>query len=181
MATQNPIESDGTYPLPEAQVDRFMMKVLVGYPTPPEEHAVVERALVPPGPPQVMLTPEDLIRMRKASRRSTSTPRSSSTPSGSSPPPDRREGRPRRPGEVRDLRGQPAGHDRARPGRPGARVPTQPGLRATQRRRRSSPRRVAPPHCAVARGHGRRPRRRHHPHPRPARGSDAGRGAAADL
>src|SRR4051794_41862189 len=34
MATQNPIESDGTYPLPEAQVDRFMLKVLVGYPTP---------------------------------------------------------------------------------------------------------------------------------------------------
>ena len=33
MATQNPIESDGTYPLPEAQVDRFMMKVVVGYPT----------------------------------------------------------------------------------------------------------------------------------------------------
>ena len=64
MATQNPIESDGTYPLPEAQVDRFMMKVLVGYPTPPEEHAVVGRALLPPDPPQVMLTPEDLIRMR---------------------------------------------------------------------------------------------------------------------
>ena len=64
MATQNPIESDGTYPLPEAQVDRFMMKVVVGYPTSPEEHAVVERALLPPGPPQVMLTPEDLIRMR---------------------------------------------------------------------------------------------------------------------
>ena len=34
MATQNPIESEGTYPLPEAQVDRFMLKVLVGYPTP---------------------------------------------------------------------------------------------------------------------------------------------------
>src|ERR671918_573932 len=47
MATQNPIESDGTYPLPEAQVDRFMMKVLVGYPTSPEEHAIVERALTP--------------------------------------------------------------------------------------------------------------------------------------
>ena len=41
-----------------------MMKVVVGYPTSPEEHAVVERALLPPGPPQVMLTPEDLIRMR---------------------------------------------------------------------------------------------------------------------
>jgi MoxR-like ATPase len=66
MATQNPIESDGTYPLPEAQVDRFMMKVVVGYPTSPEEHAVVDRALVPPGPPQVMLTPEDLIRMRSS-------------------------------------------------------------------------------------------------------------------
>jgi MoxR-like ATPase len=43
MATQNPIESEGTYPLPEAQVDRFMFKVLVGYPTPTEEFVVVER------------------------------------------------------------------------------------------------------------------------------------------
>ncbi len=43
MATQNPIESEGTYPLPEAQVDRFMLKVLVGYPTPEEEFVVVER------------------------------------------------------------------------------------------------------------------------------------------
>jgi MoxR-like ATPase len=43
MATQNPIESEGTYPLPEAQVDRFMMKVLVDYPTADEEFAIVER------------------------------------------------------------------------------------------------------------------------------------------
>jgi MoxR-like ATPase len=43
MATQNPIESEGTYPLPEAQVDRFMLKVLVDYPTPTEEFVVVER------------------------------------------------------------------------------------------------------------------------------------------
>jgi len=43
MATQNPIETEGTYPLPEAQVDRFMMKVLVGYPTPEEEFVIVER------------------------------------------------------------------------------------------------------------------------------------------
>ena len=43
MATQNPIESEGTYPLPEAQVDRFMLKVLVGYPTRAEEFVVVER------------------------------------------------------------------------------------------------------------------------------------------
>ena len=50
MATQNPIESEGTYPLPEAQLDRFMLKALVGYPTPTEEFAIVERmtgALLP--------------------------------------------------------------------------------------------------------------------------------------
>ncbi|HEX4217190.1 MAG TPA: AAA family ATPase [Acidimicrobiales bacterium] len=45
MATQNPIESDGTYPLPEAQVDRFMLKVFVDYPTATEEFVVVERML----------------------------------------------------------------------------------------------------------------------------------------
>ena len=43
MATQNPIETEGTYPLPEAQVDRFMMKVLVGYPNETEEYVIVER------------------------------------------------------------------------------------------------------------------------------------------
>ncbi len=43
MATQNPIESEGTYPLPEAQVDRFMLKVLVGYPSTTEEFVIVER------------------------------------------------------------------------------------------------------------------------------------------
>jgi MoxR-like ATPase len=47
LATQNPIESEGTYPLPEAQVDRFMMKVVVGYPTFAEELQVVGRALAP--------------------------------------------------------------------------------------------------------------------------------------
>jgi len=45
MATQNPIESDGTYPLPEAQIDRFMMKVLVDYPSPTEEFVIVERMI----------------------------------------------------------------------------------------------------------------------------------------
>ncbi len=43
MATQNPIETEGTYPLPEAQVDRFMLKVLVGYPSEEEEFVIVER------------------------------------------------------------------------------------------------------------------------------------------
>jgi MoxR-like ATPase len=68
MATQNPIESEGTYPLPEAQVDRFMMKVVVRYPTSPEEHAIVERALEPPPVTQAMFTPEDLVRMQASVR-----------------------------------------------------------------------------------------------------------------
>ena len=49
LATQNPIESEGTYPLPEAQVDRFLMKILVDYPTMGEEAAVVGRSLDPGG------------------------------------------------------------------------------------------------------------------------------------
>ena len=48
MATQNPIESEGTYPLPEAQVDRFMLKILVDYPAHDEELTVVHRSLVVP-------------------------------------------------------------------------------------------------------------------------------------
>jgi MoxR-like ATPase len=64
MATQNPIESEGTYPLPEAQVDRFMMKVVVFYPSPPEEHAIVERAVRPPLPPAPILSTADLVRMQ---------------------------------------------------------------------------------------------------------------------
>jgi MoxR-like ATPase len=47
MATQNPIESEGTYPLPEAQIDRFMLKVVIGYPVHDEELTVVHRQLVP--------------------------------------------------------------------------------------------------------------------------------------
>src|SRR5216683_1251514 len=65
MATQNPIESEGTYPLPEAQVDRFMMKVVVGYPSVTEEHAIVDRALRPAEQIREMLTPADLIGMQQ--------------------------------------------------------------------------------------------------------------------
>src|SRR5690349_9327210 len=68
MATQNPIESEGTYPLPEAQVDRFMMKVVVGYPSATEEHAIVDRALRPADQVRAMLSPADLIDMREQAR-----------------------------------------------------------------------------------------------------------------
>ncbi|WP_030452847.1 AAA family ATPase [Herbidospora cretacea] len=60
MATQNPIENEGVYPLPEAQVDRFMMKVLVGYPSTTEEFVVVERALTPTAAIQKIIEPEYL-------------------------------------------------------------------------------------------------------------------------
>ncbi|RUP23955.1 MAG: MoxR family ATPase [Curvibacter sp.] len=48
MATQNPIETEGTYPLPEAQLDRFMMKVNIGYPSEAEELIIVQRMMAPP-------------------------------------------------------------------------------------------------------------------------------------
>jgi MoxR-like ATPase len=68
MATQNPIESEGTYPLPEAQVDRFMMKVVVGYPSTTEEHAIIDRALRPGETVRAMLSPEALIGMQERVR-----------------------------------------------------------------------------------------------------------------
>jgi MoxR-like ATPase len=64
MATQNPIESEGTYPLPEAQVDRFMMKVLIGYPSATEEFVIVERAISAAPISQAIVNPERLIRMQ---------------------------------------------------------------------------------------------------------------------
>ena len=60
MATQNPIETEGTYPLPEAQVDRFMMKVLVGYPTEEEEFVIVDRVTGIPSAVVPMATTEQL-------------------------------------------------------------------------------------------------------------------------
>ena len=67
LATQNPIEQEGTYPLPEAQVDRFMMLVKVGYPTREEERTIIERMSVssPPTASRVVGT-SDVIRARDA-------------------------------------------------------------------------------------------------------------------
>jgi MoxR-like ATPase len=65
MATQNPIENEGVYPLPEAQVDRFMMKVVVGYPSVTEEFVVVERALQPAAVIQRIIDPETLVQLQQ--------------------------------------------------------------------------------------------------------------------
>jgi MoxR-like ATPase len=67
LATQNPIETEGTYPLPEAQVDRFMLKVLVGYPTTTEEFVIVERMTGMLQPIQKVLTNEQLLMLQKES------------------------------------------------------------------------------------------------------------------
>jgi MoxR-like ATPase len=66
MATQNPIESEGTYPLPEAQTDRFLMKIVVDYPTPGEEAAVVGRSLGPAADVRELLSLADLERFGRA-------------------------------------------------------------------------------------------------------------------
>jgi MoxR-like ATPase len=66
LATQNPIEQEGTYPLPEAQVDRFMLKVVVGYPTREEEKEILRR--MAGGAPigvDIVATPEEILRARR--------------------------------------------------------------------------------------------------------------------
>jgi MoxR-like ATPase len=68
MATQNPIESEGTYPLPEAQVDRFMLKVVVDYPAPADELTVIARALDDPVSVEQLLPIEGLADLQRAAR-----------------------------------------------------------------------------------------------------------------
>src|SRR5512147_2120712 len=65
LATQNPIETEGTYALPEAQVDRFMLKVLVGYPTTTEEFVIVERMTSALETVQKVLTTDQLVDLQK--------------------------------------------------------------------------------------------------------------------
>jgi MoxR-like ATPase len=68
MATQNPIETEGTYPLPEAQVDRFMMKVLVGYPSEEEEFVIVERVTGAPADVSPVITTDELATLQRDCR-----------------------------------------------------------------------------------------------------------------
>jgi MoxR-like ATPase len=65
LATQNPIETEGTYALPEAQVDRFMLKVLVDYPTPSEEFVVVERMTAAVPTVAQVLSTDDLLALQR--------------------------------------------------------------------------------------------------------------------
>ena len=67
LATQNPIEQEGTYPLPEAQVDRFMLKVFLDYPTKEEEKLIVRQSISPNGFPKVntVVSVEQIIRAKE--------------------------------------------------------------------------------------------------------------------
>ncbi len=69
LATQNPIEQEGTYPLPEAQVDRFLLKVRVGYPSREEEHQILKRMAraTPDIGVEAVLSPADILRLRALS------------------------------------------------------------------------------------------------------------------
>jgi MoxR-like ATPase len=66
LATQNPVEQEGTYPLPEAQVDRFMMKLVIGYPTKEDERKIIRQNLASEYPTvNTVLKPEDILSARQ--------------------------------------------------------------------------------------------------------------------
>ncbi len=70
MATQNPVELEGTFPLPEAQIDRFLLRIAIGYPTQEEENAILERfrAADPLPDLQAVTTPEEIVSLQRARR-----------------------------------------------------------------------------------------------------------------
>ena len=66
LATENPIEAEGTYPLPEAQVDRFMLKILLDYPDAADEAQIVARSLIAPAEPREILDAAGLLRLQQS-------------------------------------------------------------------------------------------------------------------
>ena len=182
MATQNPIESEGTYPLPEAQVDRFMLKVLIDYPTPTEEFVIVERMTAAFEPAGRAIDAEHLAGSAARGRRGVRRPGADRV-LGQARERDaqRRRGRSRRPLALHHLRRQPTRLDQPDPRRPGARARPRPRVRPAAGPARDRPRRPAPPADALLRG----PRRRRHagrdhrPNPRRRAGARSSRCASA--
>ena len=131
LATQNPIETEGTYALPEAQIDRFMLKVLVGYPSPTEEFVIVERMTGPLPTVEQVLSTDGLIAMQQAADAVYVDPGAVRVrrPAGDRDP----VARPHRPAgaaALHHLRRQPARVDQPDPHR------ARPGLRPRPRLRR---------------------------------------------
>ena len=174
LATQNPIESEGTYPLPEAQVDRFMFKLVVDYPSHRDEVAVVERSLE-----------TGIAGARGALARAARRPPARGgdglrRPAGDGVRrrADHRDARARR-GELGRVRRLAARLDQPDPRRPRARAAARPRLHAAGRRARPRARRPAPPHRAHVRGAGGRRRLRPRPRRRPRARADAAHRARA--
>ena len=139
MATQNPIESEGTYPLPEAQVDRFMLKILVGYPEHDEELTVVQRSLIPPPELRRVLELERLRDLQAATVAVYVDPGivSYTVQLATATREPGAHGL-ARPGAVHLLRREPARPDQPRPVGAGARVHPRPRLRRSCRTSRRS-------------------------------------------
>ena len=130
LATQNPIESEGTYDLPEAQVDRFLFKVVVDYPAVEDEIAVVDRVSVEMPQARQAVEIEDLLAYQQRRARGVRRPLDDRLRGRSrrrhAPP---RPLRPRRPRAADPVRRQPARVARPRAGRPGARAAARPHAR----------------------------------------------------
>ena len=140
MATQNPIESEGTYALPEAQVDRFMLKTLIGYPTASEEFVVVERMTTHLEVAQRVLEPEQLVEFQKQADAVYVDPAvieyAVRLASATRSPGDGRAAGPR---ALPVVRRQPARVDQPGPRRQGAGVPARSRLRPARRTSATSP------------------------------------------
>ena len=158
MATQNPIESEGTYPLPEAQIDRFMLKVLIDYPEHDEELTIVQRQLVAAPELRQALSLEDL---QVAAAGSVRRVRRSGSRELRRRHRDRHAGagraRRRGPEGLHRLRCEPARSDQPGAGVTRARARSRPRLRPGRRPARAREGRVAAsprPHVPGARGRG---------------------------
>jgi MoxR-like ATPase len=174
LATQNPIESEGTYPLPEAQLDRFMLKVLIGYPEHDEELTIVHRQLVAAPELREALSLEELKALQRAVFDLYVDPRARLVCGRRRDRhPDAARARARRHGRLRRLRRLAAWADQPDPGGACARAAPRSRLRARRGRERTREGRAPPParaHVSGARGGG---EPRHDPRRRAGGGPEA--------
>ena len=158
LATQNPVEQEGTYPLPEAQVDRFMLKTVVTYPTRDEELLIMRRMAQTAAAPEVapVVTPAEVRAARAVVGQIYVDPRVEEYVVDlvlATREPERYGLADA--GRAHRLRREPARLDRARPRRARPRLPARPRLRHARRRPRRRARRAAPPRRGDLRGRGR--------------------------
>ena len=175
LATQNPIEQEGTYPLPEAQTDRFMLKLAVTYPSQEEELEILRRMArnQPPPRAEAVIGPEQIRALREEVDQVYIDPKIEEyivNLVDASRHPQRR-GLPL--AELHPVRGLAPGHHLPDPHLQGPRPALRPRLRDAPGREVPGPGRAAPPHPAVLRGRGPGLELRHH------RGAHPGRGGGA--